>query len=113
MPNFKFIYIWIFLIAFIGGKMYSEVCPYNFLADSKEQKKELTIKTKKASDTAKAKYNRQRNRKARCIGTAIPQISEIYFSGFHIYKTYKLSHTESVYTSFLYCIRLKRGPPFA
>ena len=113
MLNFKFAYLWIFLVVFLGGKIRSEVFPKNLTFTNKEQKKELTKKFKKSPDSAKAKYKstRKKNKKPRGKRVAVLQISEDVFVGFFAHKSFKLPYTESVYISFQHCFNLKRGPP--
>jgi hypothetical protein len=113
MRNFKFTYLWIFLIVFLGGKIRSEVFAKNLTVTHKEQKKEFSKKLKKSADSAKAKYKytRKKNKKPRGKRVAVLQISEDIFVGFFAHKSFKLPYTESVYTSFQHCFSLKRGPP--
>ena len=113
MFNFKTACLYIFLVVFTGGKTYSGIAGPGFNTINKEQKKELKEKLKKASDTAHAKYTRQRNKKPRGKQVIIPQISESAFAGFFTYKTFKSSYTESVNITLHYCVSLTRGPPMA
>lgn len=113
MRNFKFTYLWIFLIIFLSGKIHSGIATYSTDATYSKEQKVLKAELKKAADTAHAKYKfgRTKNKKPRGKRVPILEISSDVFVGFFVHKTFTLPYTERVYPSFQHCVSLQRGPP--
>ena len=111
MRAFKFLSIFIFLAVFINSKADAPTRDFEGRKDhsSKIIKDDQKINTDDQDDDSAHK------RKLRPRGTEVdvPQISEVSFEHPFIYEVFKPLFIEKSYSSFLYCIPLKRGPPLA
>ncbi len=117
MQNFKVSYIWVLFIFFLSGKVDSAISPVKvnaFLTEhKKELKKEFKTSQKITGDTGDESCPKKRKIKKRGLSGTVPQIQDITFLSVVVHKTFKSYNTVSSYTSFLYCVSLKRGPPQA
>lgn len=113
MRDLKLTYFWVFLIVFLSGKAHSVISPFLTNTIHKHQQKEFKPAQKIISDTGDENSPAKRKIKKRGLPRAVPEIENITFISVLIHKTFNPVYTETFYTSFLYCVSQKRGPPFA
>lgn len=113
MLDFKFSYLWVLLVFFLGGKMHTAVAGDMGAIFHKEHKKEIKAAQKIAADTSDENCPKKRKIKKRGLTGTVPQIQGLAVLRVLIYKTFNPVCKESFYTSFLYCVCHKRGPPVA
>lgn len=113
MRNIKIGYLLILLIFFLNGVTRSIGSPHNSYIFSKQSQKDLKVKSKSSTDACDEKIITVRKRKLRGVEVIGVQISDIIFVGVFTYPNVNPVYSETVYTSFRYCVNPKRGPPLA
>lgn len=112
MRVLKFSYLWVFLIVFLNGKIDAAIKIFDVkksvITHSLDSKGDQIFKQEQPDDAPV-----KRKRRARGVEVAVPVISTVSFVQPFTYSVFKIFRVDNHYTSFLYNVDLKRGPPLS
>lgn len=113
MRVLKFSYLWVFLIVFLNGKIHAAIKTLDFkkeiITHSLDSKGDQIFKQEQPNDDSPLKQKRR----ARGVEVAVPAISNVSFDQSFTYSVFKIFWVNNYYTSLLYNVDLKRGPPLS
>lgn len=109
MRTIKFLSIFLFLAIFINSKASAPILDFKTKKDHSSEN--IKVDQKITTDDQNDDSPHKRKRRPRATEVEIPHISDISFEQSFVYKTFKSLWIEEVYSTFLHCVHLKRGPP--